>query len=604
MTGCTKTNSSEYSTVAGQACTTGSCKKGELRLGVFFDGTGNDARNPIEYSNVKKLFDVYPVNKYSDDKFKTVHSAYVRGVGSRKDTFQEWGARAHWYSLSGTVKPEYGADKNYDTDGTPGGAWGAGGHARIDGMLFLLQKAIGQHKESCGFLPKNISLDVFGFSRGAIQARHFVNVIKQGFYKLDGEYKDYEPSDFTIKTLNIFDSVSSFEILTVATPGTPQDPGWAFNIAAGMVNQIIHLVADDEYRQNFDGQVINGSQDLDYPQDITGKSLTELVFLGAHSDIGGGYRPVHHGRNNNHLAKIYLNKMYELAEQNQVPFTGKGGGWDIPDKLNDSFEDIQDKYEKYPKLKVEHKKFRERMGYLYDPGSNKHPAYQLPEELSQNIEANKIEIAKINTELTKLEAQLKKASGSQDSYLLGLVTVTKGDKEVYQSKITEAENRRSKLQRINRDYTKKLTAYHELKKAFAGNETDYQDFLTVSVDFHNTYVHKSHSGMYQWDRSDYDAQGNEIAGRSRDTAGMNAEIDGGIIFDGHVHRKWYYAKSIDVVKALCEREQIEKTNAEVFDGFFGTIADYATRPGRWVASKAGLTEEYTAFDWATPKEFS
>ena len=203
MTGCTKTNSAEYNTVAGQACTTQKCKSGDLRLGVFFDGTGNDDKNAIEYSNVKKLFDIYPESKYKDKKESsngratTTHSAYLRGVGSRKDTFQEWGARAHWYSLSGTEKPEYGADKNYDGDGTSGGAWGAGGHARIAGMIYLLQKAIDKHKGNCGFQPENIFLDVFGFSRGAIQARHFVNVIKQGFqnrqvslYQFDNQTHD------------------------------------------------------------------------------------------------------------------------------------------------------------------------------------------------------------------------------------------------------------------------------------------------------------------------------------------------------------------------------------------------------------------------------
>ncbi len=110
--------------------------------------------------------------------------------------------------------------------------------------------------------------------------------------------------------------------------------------------------------------------------------------------------------------------------------------------------------------------------------------------------------------------------------------------------------------------------------------------------------------MFQIDRSDYDVHGNEILNRSRDALGMNAEIDGGIFFDGHLHRDWYHAKYIDVVKEICEREKIEKIKAEVFDGFLGTVADYVTRPGRWIFSKAGFTNEYSPFDWAKPDKFN
>jgi len=45
-----------------------------------------------------------------------------------------------------------------------------------------------------------------------------------------------------------------------------------------------------------------------------------------------------------------------------------------------------------------------------------------------------------------------------------------------------------------------------------------------------------------------------IVGRSKDLGDMNAEIDGRIFSDGHLHRKWYNAKRINVVKKLCERE--------------------------------------------------
>jgi len=120
----------------------------------------------------------------------------------------------------------------------------------------------------------------------------------------------------------------------------------------------------------------------------------------------------------------------------------------------------------------------------------------------------------------------------------------------------------------------------------------------------NTYVHKSHSSMYQIDRSDYDAQGNKIAGRSRDAAGMNAEIDGGIFSDGHLHRKWYHQAPIDVVGKICKREQKTQERVEFYNsGFIGTIADYANRPGQ-LLNKYVTDSIFVPFDWAKPKKLS
>ena len=125
-------------------------------------------------------------------------------------------------------------------------------------------------------------------------------------------------------------------------------------------------------------------------------------------------------------------------------------------------------------------------------------------------------------------------------------------------------------------------------------------------------MHKSHSGMYQIDRSDYDAQGNKIAGRSRDAAGMNAEIDyintytdkNGvkIIIGGHLHRKWYHQAPIDVVSKICKREQRAKERVEFYNsGFMGTIAEYVSAPSDFI-NKYVTENVFVPFDWAKPKK--
>ncbi len=516
MTGRSKVSTAEYNKVAGQCITEQVCKSGELRLGVFFDGTGNDDKNPVEFSNVKKLFDVYPNNITTgelkppnpDKNYPCIQSAYIRGVGTRSDSFT-------------------------------GGAMGTGGFDRIDGMMYLLEAAIENHKNDSkdNFLPKHIVLDVFGFSRGAILARHFVNVIKQGFYQLRGTFSDYEPNDFTVRTLNIFDSVSSFN--TVYIPGQPRDPGWAYNVDKNMmVQQTIHFMADDEYRIHFDGQTVSSGQNLDYPKDIDSNLFKELVFMGAHSDIGGGYRPRHHGRSSNDLGKLYLNEMYNLAKENAVPFLDKPKNrvdWTVPQPLFDLFNEIKIAYDIYPKLKVAHKKFRERMGYLYDANDPKAPAWLLPGKLNANINANNKQMNALWAERNKI---MKKSRAKQTAEL------SKNGKAYNDLRVAD-KSCKAQLE----EYTKLQHAFENPGLPSARNvphQAAYQAFIETAIEFHNTYVHQSHSAAFQ---ADYDGQG-KATGGDREMMGMSAEVD-----DKALHRHWYYQEPIDVIKELQEQEE-------------------------------------------------
>jgi len=538
MAHCTEKNTLEYHTIAGRNVTQSICKKGTLRMGIFFDGTGNDDAIAEEYSNVKKLFDVYTKKDLNVKKKTDTVSAYIRGVGSRQSANVK---NPPSTKLTEKIKKLY--DETYikfqDSTVGGGGGFGTGGHARINHMIFELQEAINTFKSDTKFYPKVIKLDVFGFSRGSIQARHFVNVIKQGFYVLNGPYSDYRPKDFVIETLNIFDSVSSFNLTTVLKPFTPLDLGWAYHIKEGWVNKIIHFMADDEYRVHFDGQTIEGSQDLDYPHDINKALRTELVFLGAHSDIGGGYRKKHHGCDNNDLAKIYLNKMYEMAKENGVPFIEvkpTGNDWKPPKILTEKFSDIQSYYKKFSKLKVAHKKFRERVAYLNDPSAGKKLKVMLPNELNTHIANYTAEQARLDAEIAALKRKMTKAQGSRR-----IKAIQEKDK---------LEDQKINLLNENVTNKKLIKAYSELKEVF-NNDKDFNAFIALSVDFHNTYVHKSHSSLVG--AADYDGDGNIIG--SRDLA-MQAEKDG--IFTWYLHRHVYHRDYDDVTKKLCEEKNAQK----------------------------------------------
>ena len=100
-------------------------REGTLRMGIFFDGTGNDPTDAQSYSNIRKLFLVYPNNydavsgkiiNVDKETYPKVQSAYIRGVGSKNAKSEE--------------------------DSMFGGGFGSGAKPRLEGMLFYIQSMI------------------------------------------------------------------------------------------------------------------------------------------------------------------------------------------------------------------------------------------------------------------------------------------------------------------------------------------------------------------------------------------------------------------------------------------------------------------------------
>jgi len=238
------------------------------------------------YSNVARLARVYQYNREGGQ----VRWLYARGLGT-----------------------------NSAVD-VLGSAFGKGGQERIHGALHCLQQLIAEYDEVQQAYPAKIVLDVFGFSRGAALARHFVNVIKQGAFEMDAIYRRIPKDAYRISFLGVFDTVSSF-----GKPGNNTDLGYAFHVAPHWLDSGgLHLVADDEHRANFPLQAILAGQDLEHPRDLSEGTLKEVVLPGAHSDVGGGYKSQHvQGQSNNDLARVALEYMYCEARSQGVPLDTK-----------------------------------------------------------------------------------------------------------------------------------------------------------------------------------------------------------------------------------------------------------------------------------------
>jgi len=299
-----------------------------LRIGIFFDGTGNDDKveNSDSFSNIKYLYEMHEGDgkRIERDQF-SLRKFYQRGVGSESKGILNWAI-----------------------DGA-GNAGGYGAAIRFDNAIFYIEKFINEYKNGYqGHLPPIIELDIFGFSRGAAMARHFVNCIKQNYFDFsDPEINSvFSAKNIFINFLGIFDTVGSFNIA-----GDNADFGFSFHIKPSwIVKKAVHIYALNEYRWGFDLQALINTQDSNYPIDIINDNFIEIGLPGAHSDIGGGYNMNKHEQfsDNTFLACMALEKMAEFAIDNGVHLASnyKDSNRRSVKITNKSFANMQSSYNK------------------------------------------------------------------------------------------------------------------------------------------------------------------------------------------------------------------------------------------------------------------
>lgn len=279
-----------------------------LRVGFFFDGTGDnadniargnqcrasqlgldsqDAQNLLDHclphqmdpmssygrerTNIVKLFDFYmddSARLLEKHERKAMLRVYIEGVGTEAGQ----------------------PDKIF-----PDMALGRG----RNGVLEKFEYSITQLSELIDVFAKTnpqcsvskIEIDIFGFSRGAAASRHFVNDLRRGrssqlAQTLRGEESLAMDFDWRfghgvrVNLIGVFD--------TVAAIGTFSD-GWdvhddrngdiRLHLAPDSAPTVIHLVAGDEYRHN-------------YSLNSTRPGFKDIVIPGAHGDIGGSYPAV------------------------------------------------------------------------------------------------------------------------------------------------------------------------------------------------------------------------------------------------------------------------------------------------------------------------
>lgn len=240
-------------------------------LGLYlfaFDGTWINRSSGV-------LTNVELFRRYYDPTFTQANSFYRAGLG--------------------TGDPNQ-SDFENSVDRVLGGAFGLGGQNIVEQALKHLNDLISGRQQGSDF---DGVIDVVGFSRGAAIGRAFANAI---YARLDeGYYTRALRAGGTCRSLRIrfmglFDTVGSFGI-----PGNSIDPGYDFGID-DRVGTVAHAIALNEHRAAFDLiSIQNHEHSID-----TSAYREERGFMGAHSDIGGGY-------STGDLSDLALQWMYKKA---------------------------------------------------------------------------------------------------------------------------------------------------------------------------------------------------------------------------------------------------------------------------------------------------
>lgn len=236
---------------------------------VFFDGTDNNYFNTTDrktkgivkddsykndLSNVARMWDY--LRKHP---ILGVSMTYIDGIGTTSyDTDSFWG---------------------YST-----GQGATGVSARAHGAFKAVEAKVIQGNG--GAVPLYVDINVYGFSRGAAAARYFVHLVntqKRQLFSPQGLARAHVRINF----VGLFDTVSSIGALNYH--GNVE--AFHLNFSPGYANKVYHLVAGDEYRENF--ALTNIASAMRIEGGTKGERMgAELCIPGAHSEIGGGYNEV------------------------------------------------------------------------------------------------------------------------------------------------------------------------------------------------------------------------------------------------------------------------------------------------------------------------
>lgn len=312
-----------------------------------FDGTGNrdyadkkwfglsDKYKDLSKSNVVKFRDLYKRDPYEPNfpnttwKYATVDSKWF-GLGKTNINLKSQIKPFSTEMQNNNVFYTSGAgttDNNTGIKGVPlfDGGTGFSIVHRVDAMVGYLYGYLdkvyqnqwdekGNYKQKDK--PININLDIVGFSRGAASARMFSSkveeIMKTGkWYGIDktmlgGKQSAHLDWRYTTKFLQecginfkfnfmgLWDTVPAFGLKQDNDMQNTENFNMDLDVSGSDFNTIVYAVATNENRKQFARRSIytreSQANNNNGIEQSSGKYRLEKGFLGAHSDIGGGYK--------------------------------------------------------------------------------------------------------------------------------------------------------------------------------------------------------------------------------------------------------------------------------------------------------------------------
>lgn len=275
-----------------------------LRVGVFFDGTGNNASNSVVGNQCRaaalqigeqeglaiyqrcQAFQLDPESSYANDvsNIWRLHELFS-DEPSPSDALKPASLRVYVTGI-GTTSGEK------DTL-LPGQAFGRGATgvlAKVEEGFSKLEDTFNLFRQAnADAVLSGLELDIFGFSRGAAAARHFAKqilkreqgplaqLLRPGKVRVSAGFA--WPTAVSINFIGLFDTVAA--IGGWDDRGNPADANNGdvdLYLPPDCARQVVHLVARDECRRNFALNRVAAPH-------------REISLPGVHSDLGGGYQP-------------------------------------------------------------------------------------------------------------------------------------------------------------------------------------------------------------------------------------------------------------------------------------------------------------------------
>lgn len=339
-----------------------------LNITLCFDGTNNHEpsdklNNPPTTSNVARLYHASLGDPEGGLRtqfgMKAFYRYYIPGVGTEFKEINEFGPstrgltmaaggenRINWAltRLLDTLKKACGeltwpSDTAYSLVkkmGTSLGEDALGASLITDGysrrkqvlqapILELQKKVELQNRLKTAPVIKAMRLYVYGFSRGAAEARAFARWLEAlAQVEIDGQTRYlFAGLPISIAFMGLFDTVASVGV-PYLSPFASGHMGWAddamrLSDSEVFLERCVHLVSAHEQRACFPLDSIRRKARPDDPQcpSTYRAGTVEYLYPGVHSDVGGGYPPGDQGKSragsHDVLSQIALHHMFREA---------------------------------------------------------------------------------------------------------------------------------------------------------------------------------------------------------------------------------------------------------------------------------------------------